>query len=75
MPIYPYRCPEGHTREEIRRYEARDEAVVCDCGEPMRRTVAASHIGPDGMYSYAPNLGDPNVHERRNAMIAAQDDG
>ena len=37
MPLYDYRCPEGHVREEYRRYEHRDDPATCECGKPLER--------------------------------------
>lgn len=67
MPLYEYRCPERHSRERIRKYEDRDAVLICGCGEPMRRVVSAHHAPVDGIYSYAPNLGDPTAFERKLA--------
>lgn len=72
MPLYDYRCPEGHSRERIRKYDDRDAVLICVCGEPMKRTVSAHHAPVDGIYSYAPNLGSPEVFERKQAKMRGE---
>ena len=67
MPLFEYRCAQGHTTEEIRRYLERDRSVICpECGQGARRIVSAHHTQPDGIYSYAPNIGDASEYERRH---------
>lgn len=69
MPIYEYVCPNSHKVERLRRYEFRDDAVTCHCGASCTRTVSAPHCVPDGMYSYAPNIGSAAAFERRQEAI------
>ena len=65
MPIFEYDCPARHRTERIRKYVARDEPVTCHCGQPARRIVSLPHCVPDGMYSYAPNVGSEAQFARR----------
>lgn len=66
MPLYEYRCQEGHESEELRKYEERDDALACpECGGDMHRIVSAHHRQPDGIYSYEPNIGDPKRFEEK----------
>jgi putative FmdB family regulatory protein len=37
MPLYDFRCEDGHTREEYRSYEKRDDPAACECGKPLTR--------------------------------------
>jgi putative FmdB family regulatory protein len=68
MPLYEYRCGEGHTAERLRKFDARDDATRCErCGSAMSRVFSAHHAPVDGIYSYAPNLGDPTAFERKLA--------
>jgi putative FmdB family regulatory protein len=69
MPLYDYQCEAGHTMEALRRYDQRDDAPTCSCGKAMRRTVSRTHVPPDGVYSYAPNMGDANAFERRHEAL------
>lgn len=70
MPIYVYRCAEGHTREHVRRIADRDNSATCEHGHPAPRLeCVASHVPPDGIYSYAPNTGDPDRFERQRHAI------
>lgn len=67
MAIYEYLCPEGHRRERVRRFVAKDAPCDClECPLPMTRVeVSLPHCLPDGMYSYAPNLGSEKDFARR----------
>jgi putative FmdB family regulatory protein len=71
MPIYEYTCADAHTSDVIRSLATRDEPVAClTCGAPTtRREVSASHVPPDGVYSYSPNVGDPERFERQRDAI------
>lgn len=66
MPLYDYKCSNGHVVEKLRPFVQCDAQTTCaECAEPMARQVARPHCVPDGMYSYAPNLGDPVKFEKR----------
>lgn len=70
MPIYQYQCEQGHVTERIRRIDHRNEPVACEsCQQPSALIIARSHVGPDGIYSYAPNIGDPERFERQREAI------
>lgn len=75
MPLYDYRCPEGHVTTELRGFDQRDTPVVCKCGQPTERLFPRTHRLPDGMYSYAPNLGDPEKFERRHEAAKRRKEG
>jgi hypothetical protein len=70
MPIFEYSCGQ-HVHEVIRSYDRRDEPWAClACGAPMSRLeVSRTHVPPDGVYSYAPNTGDPERFERQREAI------
>ena len=75
MPIYEYACPTGHLTEKLRKFGERDQAVTCpECGAPMERIFSAHHAPPDGIYSYCPNIGDPERHARRQEQIAKREE-
>lgn len=67
MPLYEYRCPDcDRIDERLRRYEDRDSKANCPtCGGRAERIISAHHRQPDGIYSYAPNLGNPADFERK----------
>jgi hypothetical protein len=69
-PIYEYSCGQ-HTHEVIRAFDRRDDPWAClTCEQPMQRLeVSRTHVPPDGVYSYAPNLGDPERFERQREAI------
>lgn len=70
MPLYDFTCENGHAHEVIRSYDRRDEPWPClTCAAPMRRVWSAPHVPPDGVYSYAPNVGDPERFERQRQAI------
>jgi hypothetical protein len=69
-PIYSYGCPYGHKHEQIRPYDMRLNASICpDCGAPAQYEISAHHRQPDGIYSYAENIGSADKHERWNETI------
>lgn len=73
MPLYQYRCGEGHEVERLRKYEDRDAPEICEeCGSAMRRIFSAHHQAPDGIYSYAPNIGSAEAFERKQAEMEAR---
>ena len=72
MPLYEYRCGSGHVREELRAYEDRDADLVCQCGKRAARVPSAHHSQPDGIYSYAPNIGTAADFERKVADADAR---
>lgn len=69
MPLYDYRCPSGHVTETIRSYANRHDCPRCRCGAETSRVFPAPHVEPDGVYSYAPNLGTEETFERRRHAI------
>lgn len=72
-PLYEYKCKQGHTTSLIRSYDHRLELVRCPtCGGATEYQFPLPHALPDGVYSYAPNLGNPEVFEKR---VNAIDEG
>jgi len=70
MPLYDYSCPEcGSKTTRLRRYTERDEPVLCTCGRLMERLFPLPHVGPDGMYSYAENVGSKDSFDRKMAKL------
>lgn len=70
MPIYVYECPNGHKTEMIRAYDDRLEPVPCHlCDAHASYTISAHHAQPDGIHSYAPNLGSEAEFERKTETI------
>lgn len=47
MPVYLYRCAEGHEAERVHRM-LYSTGVVCDCGAPMARQVQAPRVNWNG---------------------------
>lgn len=43
MPLYTYKCPNGHETEELRKIDERDLPAVCECG--CMATFRMSQIG------------------------------
>lgn len=76
MPIYEYTCNQGHRCDRLRKYHQRNNGVWCgECGRRMKRVPSLPHCAPDGVYSYAPNIGSPEAFERRQEAIKARRDG
>ncbi len=77
MPLYEYQCTaEPHTPVTmLRKHKERGDPIACpECGAPMEPIFSAHHAQPDGIYSYCPNIGDPNKHARRNEQIAKREE-
>lgn len=77
MPRYNWKCDDGHLSEGISTYEKRDEPRDCPvCGKEATRQFPLTHSPPSGVYSYAPNVGDPDVFEQKLEVArAARRDG
>lgn len=69
MPVYQYECPAQHITEKIRRIASRTDPVTCQCGLAAEPIMSRSHVAPDGVYSYMPNIGDPERFERQRQAI------
>ncbi|MBK8006764.1 MAG: zinc ribbon domain-containing protein [Gemmatimonadetes bacterium] len=70
MPIYTYQCPKGHRQERFRKITARRRPVPCNrCTAKAQLVLTRTHCPPDGVYSYAPNLGDPARFERQREAL------
>lgn len=70
MPVYEYACPKGHRAEAFRKIANRKRALSCpECQAPMQLQVSRPHVAPDGVYSYAPNVGSAEAFERKRAAI------
>lgn len=70
MPIYEYRCACGHVTEELRRIGERGTSAACEhCGSTASLVISRTHSPPDGVYSYAPNLGTEESFERKRNAI------
>lgn len=66
MPRYDWLCPDGHKAEGVSTYEQRDDPRDCPvCGKEAKRQFPRTHCPPSGVYSYEPNIGDPDVFEQR----------
>lgn len=69
-PLYQYHCATcGHTETRLRRFEQRFDPLACKCGVEMTWLFPLPHVPPDGIYSYAPNIGTADAFERKEAKI------
>ena len=69
-PRYEYRCQNcGRTEVRLRKFARRFDGPCCTCGMEMTWMFPAPHIEPDGIYSYAPNVGTAEAWERKEAKI------
>lgn len=68
-PIYEYRCKAGHISEELRHADARRRPLRCHCGKRAELIMSVPRLSPDGVYSYAPNVGDPVAFEKRRQAM------
>jgi len=70
MPIYQYRCKNGHTHDRLRKMDERDNPAQClQCDADATPIISAPHVPPDGVYSYCPNVGSADTFERKRAKI------
>jgi hypothetical protein len=71
MALYEYACTNGHKVERlVMRFEDADRPRRCTtCQKPLTRLVSVPHSPPDGVYSYAPNVGDADRFERQREAI------
>ena len=76
-PIFEYRCGNGHLHEDIRAFAYRDKRTRCPrCKRLCKRIPSLPHVEPDGVHSYAPNIGSPDRFERQQQAIReAKDEG
>ncbi len=66
MPLYSYSCDKGHSTEALRPMAARHDPLDCtECKGAMSLRIALTHRSPDGIYSYAPNIGNADTFDRK----------
>lgn len=70
-PLYEYRCPEcGHQFAKLLKVYERDRPYYCNrCMTQAERIMSLPAKRTDGIYSYAPNVGNPTDHDRKNDLI------
>lgn len=68
-PLYDYACGCGLQVTRLRKWQNRLDPVTCECGETMEPLFPVPHLMPDGVYSYAPNLGTREAFDRKQAKI------
>jgi len=74
-PLYDYRCPAcGQTVTRFRKFEDRFDPMICACGVEMTWMFPVPHIEPDGIYSYAPNIGTAESWERKQSKIKEREE-
>jgi putative FmdB family regulatory protein len=67
MPLYDFRCEQGHRFERMVPLASFAEVQICDCGEPSQRAVCAPHIVSDCI---APIRGaDGKMHDSKSAYM------
>ncbi len=72
--LYQYRCEGGHDSEQFAAMAERGEPRPCPyCGELAARVITAPHVAPSGVYSYDPNVGNPEQFDRRHEEIKQQE--
>jgi putative FmdB family regulatory protein len=79
MPLYDYRCPEGHTKEvrhginetpEVRCHEDIEDPVNCQlvwCGQRMTRVISGGNFILKGKGFYYTDDGPGRHHAAANA--------
>ena len=70
MPLYEYKCTNGHVHQRLRRMDERDNPARCiQCDADATPIISAPHVPPDGVYSYCPNVGSMDTFDRKRAKI------
>ncbi len=67
--VYEYKCSNEHYTTKFRKMDNRHDPVTCECGEPATLIISKTHRQPDGIYSYAPNVGSEWDFERKRDGI------
>lgn len=49
MPIYNYRCSEGHITEHMSKIADREQQIVCECGNWAHYTISAPSVKLEGI--------------------------
>lgn len=66
MPIYDYQCSNGHSVEELRKVDDRNNELKCqECGEPMILQIQAPHFG---VLNMGCDSGFPTFYEKWGKM-------
>lgn len=74
MPLYDFRCPDGHVTTRLVRHSMKSVVIPCaHCDQDAEWQFPKPHIAPDGTYSHEPNLGDANEFERRQEEMKTAD--
>ena len=78
MPIYEYRCPEGHVFELFQRFDDAPPEVCVECGEgPVTRVLfpVAVHFKGSGFYSTDYGRGGRKKEAGKEGGDAGSSDG
>lgn len=71
MPLYDFRCPEGHTFERMVRLENFQDPQHCTCGEVAARCISAPRFSVDYTDYTCPvtgkYIGSKHAHENNLA--------
>lgn len=69
MPIYCFRCPDGHAREVFTHKHER-ENQTCDCGKEMYNDFAAEHSVGTKSHTWGDAMSNPNTNFATNITQA-----
>jgi putative FmdB family regulatory protein len=77
MPIYEYRCDNGHTFDVIQKFSDEPLSVCEECGAPARRVLhpVAIHFKGSGFYSTDYGRGKKAAAEASKAESGAKSNG
>lgn len=69
MPLYAYRCAEGHAFDRMLPLARYAEPQACDCGAAARKVLTAVRVISDAIEpQYGP---DGKLHDSRSSLRAA----
>lgn len=47
MPLYEFKCEDGHVFDEFLKLDDYDKPMTCECGKPAKRQITATMINCD----------------------------
>lgn len=68
MPLYEYKCSEGHVTEHITKLADRLLPVVCECGNLAHYTISAPNVRLEGITGAFPGAYDKWEKMRREKL-------
>jgi len=68
MPLYDFRCEDGHAFERLAKMDQR--TVNCDCGKPAARLPSAAGLSFKGRGFHTTDYGRSEASTKKNPRFA-----